>query len=89
MAHSVGTVIALLAVVQFLSFLCATIDIRAIATKRYVWAVVTNASIPMLNYAVILLATEGHTGLLGALAVAFGGAASAVVGIWLTSHWTE
>ena len=79
--------LATLGLLQFLNFLMATVDIRAIAMKKYWMAVMTNASIPMLNFAIITLVGEQRLGLPGALSMGIGGALSAVVGIYLTRNW--
>lgn len=79
--------VVLLGVLQFLAYLAATVDIRAIALKKYGWAVLTNTSIPMLSYAMVVVIRDERTGLLGAIACGVGGAASAVLGIWLTNRW--
>lgn len=74
-------------VLQFLIYLTATIDFRAVATNRIGWVVATNAALPMLGFAMTRLVAETQQGLMGAVAVAIGGVAAAVVGMWLTRHW--
>lgn len=87
-AHTLGALITFV-ILQFLIYLVATIDFRAVATGRIGWVVATNAALPMLTFAMTKTTAETHQGLLGAVAVAVGGVAAAVVGMWLTRHWKE
>jgi len=81
--------LATFVVLQFLIYLVATVDFRAVATNRIQWVIATNGALPMLGYAMTRLTAETHQGFLGALAVAIGGVAAAVVGMRLTRHWKD
>lgn len=81
------TDLATFVVLQFLIYLFATIDYRAVAHNKYSWVVATNAGLPMLGYAMTRLVAETHQGFLGAIAVALGGVLAAMAGMWLTRHW--
>lgn len=87
-AHTLGALITFV-ILQFLIYLVATIDFRAVATGRIRWVVATNAALPALTFAMTTLVKETHQGLLGAVAVAIGGVLAAVTGMWLTRHWRE
>lgn len=86
MADSLGALAAFV-VLQFLIYLVATIDFRAVATGRIGWVVATNATLPMLGFAMTKMTAETHQGFLGAVAVAIGGVLAAVVGMRLTKDW--
>ena len=81
-------VLLALFLLQFSSFLAATVDIRAIAMRKYRWALVTNFLIPVFNYFTVKFIGDSNT-FLGAVAMGCGGAISAIVGIWLTWHWSH
>ena len=72
---------------QFVQYLNITVDYRAIAHKQYVIVALTNLLAPVLSWVMVvnIKNKDGHW--LGMVAVALGGAASALLGIWLTRAW--
>lgn len=73
---------------QFAGFLLATIDIIAISQKRYRWALVTNFCIPIVSY-LLTKAIVASPSAWGAVAMGVGGAAAAIIGIWLMERYGQ
>ena len=77
----------LLFVLQFAFYLVVTIDYRAVSTKKYGAVVATNMVLPALAYGLTRVIATTDAGWTGVVAVSIAGAASAVLGVWLTEHW--
>ncbi len=72
---------------QFLFYFINTLDMRAVALKKYWMVAVTNGTLPMAGWLLIRYVSGAeHTGI-GMVAVALGGIAAAWSGMWLTRHW--
>ncbi len=79
-------IFALMFVVQFCNYLNLTFNFRAIAHKKYQWAVGTDAMASMFTF--FIIAKVAHEGTYEALAgMVLGGALASAVGIYLTQHW--
>lgn len=71
---------------QFVSYLNITIDYRAVAHREYAIAACTNMVAPVIAW--VMVSRISHDkGKAGMVAVALGGAASTLLGIWLTRTW--
>ncbi len=75
------------AAVLFLSYVLATVNIRAIAHKQYLFAAITDATIPLTTFFLVQQITNADSWTTAA-GMAFGGACSSLVGIWITRHWS-
>jgi len=75
------------ALLQFTHYLVLTVNFRAIAHKRWRWAIVTDAAAVMFSYFIVqqVANAEGYTVLAGMM---LGGSAAAVAGIKLTEGWS-
>lgn len=76
----------LMFVVQFFNYLNLTLNFRAIAHKKYRWAVGTDALASCFTFFVIAkVAHEGTYEALGGMVL--GGALASACGIYMTEHW--
>jgi hypothetical protein len=72
---------------QFLFYFINTLDMRAVALKRYWMVAFTNAALPLTGWLLIrYVSSAEHTGI-GMVAVMLGGVTSAWAGMWLTRRW--
>ena len=74
------------ALLQFSQYFVLTINYRAIAHKKYWFAMCTDAAAVGFAYFIVkqIALAEGYVVLSGMM---LGGAMAAVVGIWVTSNW--
>lgn len=79
---------ALACVLQFTQYLVLTINYRAIAHKKYLYAIFTDAAAVGFAYYIVkqIQGAEGYTVLSGMMV---GGSLAAMVGIKLTETWGE
>lgn len=81
-------VFLLMAAVQFANYLNLVVNFRAIAHRKYGWAVASDAMASAFTFFVITKLAEIHT--YPALAgMVIGGAFASACGIYLTEHWDE
>ena len=72
--------------VQFANYLNLTLNFRAIAHKKYRWAVGTDALASVFTFFVI--SKVAHEGSMEALVgMILGGALASACGIYITEHW--
>lgn len=72
---------------QFVQYLNITVDYRAVAHSQYVMVTVTNLLAPCLSWLMVVYIRKETNNLWGMVAVALGGATSALLGIYLTRAW--
>lgn len=73
-------------VLQFISYLNLTIDIRAVAHEQYLVVTATNTLAPLIAWVMVKQVLKAK-GWLGAVAVMCGGVTSTWLGMWLTRAW--
>jgi len=71
---------------QFVSYVNLTIDIRAVNHEQYLVAGLTNIAAPLIAWVMIKKVSKA-TSYWGLLAVALGGATATWTGMWLTRMW--
>lgn len=76
------------AIVLFVSYILATVNIRAIAHKQYLAAALTDTAIPLTTFFLVRQIGD-TTSWQTAAGMATGGALSSMLGIWLTRVWDE
>lgn len=77
---------ALFAVLQFLSYLNLTINMRAIAHEQYLFACLSDGMACVLGYTIVKRVSDDKSRW-GVVGMTVGGMSAAMVGIWLTRSW--
>lgn len=76
-----------LAALTFISYLNLTFNFRAIAHKKYWWAIGTDILASAISFASVKIIDASSTP--GAFGMMLGGALASALGIYLTRRWDE
>lgn len=82
------TTFLLMALVQFFSYTNLVVNYRAIATKKYHAACVTDVLASAITFFIIRQVAEADT-MAALFGMMVGGGAASYAGIWLTKHWNH
>jgi hypothetical protein len=77
----------LFAGLQFVSYLNLTINFRAIAHKRYLYACMSDGIACLLSWTIVRQISHAENTWEGMVGLMCGGMLAAGVGIWITRHW--
>lgn len=78
--------LALLFVLQFISYFNVTVDMRAVNHDQYAVAAATNMVAPIIAWVMVKKVSSSRDNW-GMVAVAIGGVTSTWAGMWLTRWW--